>query len=284
MFVSVNGVRLFFDVVGEKLHIEGAGLRERPALICLHGGPGGDHQSLRPDFDRFASRCQVVYFDQRGGGRSEHGPESGWTLDQWADDVAAFCDALGVVKPIIIGVSGGAIVTANYLARHPGHARAGILVNACARLDRDEMIAGFGRLGGPAASDAARNMYLRGTAEDFPAFMQHCLPHYARRPAPPMTGLGRTSINFAVSRHFFTTGAEGFRFDLRGKIKAVTCPVLALAGKHDPVTRPEWGRELADAMTPGLCEFVLYDEASHAVANDVGEPFYAAVEAFIDRV
>ena len=131
MFASVNGVRLFFDVVGEKLHIDGAALKERPTLICLHGGPGGDHQSLRPDFDRFAQRAQVLYVDQRGGGRSGHGSPELWTLDQWADDVAGLCGALGVEKPIVIGVSGGAMVALSYLERYPGEARGAILVNAC---------------------------------------------------------------------------------------------------------------------------------------------------------
>ena len=82
MFVAINGVRLFFDVLNPKLEIAGDSLREKPVLVCLHGGPGGDHQSLRPFFDRFAALAQVVYLDQRGGGRSEAGDPAGWTLDR----------------------------------------------------------------------------------------------------------------------------------------------------------------------------------------------------------
>ena len=71
MFVSVNGVRLFFDVLNPKLEIDGAGLKELPTLVCLPGGPGGDHQTLRPFFDRFTNVAQVVYLDHRASGRSE---------------------------------------------------------------------------------------------------------------------------------------------------------------------------------------------------------------------
>ena len=60
MFVTVNGVRLFFDVLNPKLEVAGDNLHEKPVLVCLHGGPGGDHQSLRPFFDYFATFTQIV--------------------------------------------------------------------------------------------------------------------------------------------------------------------------------------------------------------------------------
>lgn len=286
MFTAVNGVRLFYDVLGEKLRIEADGaLTEKPTLIALHGGPGGDHQSLRPQLDRFAARCQIVYLDQRGGGRSDHGPTDKWTLDQWADDVAALCGALGVGAPILLGVSGGAMVAANCLVRHPGLARAAILVNACARLELEALVAEFERRGGAQAGSAARNMYSRGALEDLGPFMRHCLPLYGRR-APvglPPDG-ARATFNFAVSQYFFNDGGEAFRFDFRERLGAVTCPVLALVGAHDPITQPQWGAELAAALPPGVCQHVLFEDASHAIASDEPARFFHTVEAFIDRI
>ena len=43
MHVSVNGVRLFFDVEGTKFDPDGPVMREKPTLLMLHGGPGADH-------------------------------------------------------------------------------------------------------------------------------------------------------------------------------------------------------------------------------------------------
>jgi pimeloyl-ACP methyl ester carboxylesterase len=48
MHVSVNGVRLFFDVEGTKLVPDGPVMREKPTLLMLHGGPGSDHSIHRP--------------------------------------------------------------------------------------------------------------------------------------------------------------------------------------------------------------------------------------------
>src|SRR5689334_18501622 len=159
MFVEINGVRLFFDVLNPKLEIDGAGLSEKPVLICIPGGPGGDHQTMRPIFDRFTSIAQVIYLDPRGGGRSGHGDPSRWTLDQWGDDIAAFCDALGIEKPVVLGTSGGSLTVQAYLARHPAHARGAVLINACSRMFQDEIVATYERFGGAEAAKAACAMY-----------------------------------------------------------------------------------------------------------------------------
>src|SRR5262249_25565699 len=104
MFVQVNGARLFFDTVGSKFVVDGERMIEQPSLIVMHGGPGFDHSTLRPYFDRFADTHQVIYIDHRGNGRSG-GDKATWTLAQWGDDVKALCDALGIQKPVVYGNS-----------------------------------------------------------------------------------------------------------------------------------------------------------------------------------
>jgi proline iminopeptidase len=55
---SVRGVTIFERRIGEG----------RPAVV-LHGGPGADHEYLRPGFDALARARQLIYYDQRGGGQ-----------------------------------------------------------------------------------------------------------------------------------------------------------------------------------------------------------------------
>lgn len=284
MFVRVNDTRLYFDVLNPQLVLEADAILEKPALVCLHGGPGGDHLSLRPHLDRLSAVSQVIYLDQRGGGRSDPGDPADWTLNRWADDVAAVCDALGIDRPIVLGVSGGAMVTQAFLARHPGRARAAVLVNACARLDRETLIAGFEALGGPPAGAAARAMYTRASPEDVPAFFRHCLPHYARKGGAGISPHPGSTFNFAVSQHFFREGGEAFRYDHRRDLGSVTCPVLVIAGAHDPVTRLEWALEVADALPEALGETLILEDASHLVLSDAPERVFAGIEAFLARL
>jgi proline iminopeptidase len=56
---AVRGVTLFERRVGLG-----------PPVVVLHGGPGAHHDYLLPGFDRIATGRTLVYYDQRGGGRS----------------------------------------------------------------------------------------------------------------------------------------------------------------------------------------------------------------------
>jgi proline iminopeptidase len=47
-------------------------------IIVIHGGPGVDHSYLRPEFDRLADVATIVYYDQRGSGKSESACSYTW--------------------------------------------------------------------------------------------------------------------------------------------------------------------------------------------------------------
>lgn len=101
MHISINGTTLYFDVDGEGLAPDGDTMRKKPTVVMVHGGPGGDHSVSKPFFSQLTDIAQVVYYDHRGNGRSDMGDESTWNLDQWGEDLKSFCDALGIVKPIV---------------------------------------------------------------------------------------------------------------------------------------------------------------------------------------
>ena len=114
MRIEVNGCRLFVDVVGSGLVATGTSMTERPTIFLLHGGPGMDHTAMKPDFDPLSEVAQLIYYDHRGQGRSDTDKPENWNLDQWADDLRGLIDALGVEKPIVLGLSFGGFVAQNY--------------------------------------------------------------------------------------------------------------------------------------------------------------------------
>jgi len=165
--VLVNGVRLFFDVEGASLVPEGRTLREKPTLVLLHGGPGFDHSIYKPRFSALADIAQVVFLDHRGNGRSDPGPREAWTLAQWGDDVYTFCEALGIVCPVVLGVSFGGTVAMTYAIRYPAHPAKLVLVSTEASGDTylERRVALFERFGGPEVARwrAAGSLRRRGT-------------------------------------------------------------------------------------------------------------------------
>jgi pimeloyl-ACP methyl ester carboxylesterase len=156
MLVSVGDVRLFVDVDGAKLIPDGDSMRERPTIVMLHGN-GGDHSPFKAFYSACADFAQVVYYDHRGHGRSDDGEPDRWNLNQWADDLVALCDALGIDRPVVFGVSFGGNITLNYAMRYPDHSAKIIVACCAARINPDASIRMYERLGGPeVAAVAAR--------------------------------------------------------------------------------------------------------------------------------
>src|SRR5665213_1573984 len=168
MHIDLGTARIFFDVVGAKFAVDGERMVERPTLIVMHGGPGFDHSTMRPYFDRFADTHQVIYIDHRGNGRSG-GEPSTWNLAQWGDDVKGLCDALGIEKPVVFGQSFGGMVAIAYATRHPGHASKVVFSSTAARMHFDETLDIFESRGGKEAREIAgrfwNTMHEQGFAE-----------------------------------------------------------------------------------------------------------------------
>jgi proline iminopeptidase len=76
----------YFPVPGGQLYFREIG-NGRP-LVILHGGPDFNHNYLLPDLDRLSSAFRLIYYDQRGRGKSSPGvaPED-VTIDSEVDDL-----------------------------------------------------------------------------------------------------------------------------------------------------------------------------------------------------
>src|SRR5271170_895795 len=107
MRISLGDVTLWFDVSGPSVVPAGDTAIERPTLVAVHGGPGLDHINLKAELAPLAERVQVLYYDQRGHGRSDHCTSEFWNLQTWAYDLRRLCDVLGLVKPVVLGSSFG---------------------------------------------------------------------------------------------------------------------------------------------------------------------------------
>jgi pimeloyl-ACP methyl ester carboxylesterase len=284
MRVVVNGIRLFFDVEGAGLEPGAGSMREKPTLILLHGGPGMDHTGYKPRFSQLADICQVVYLDHRGNGRSDPAAPETWTLAQWGDDVYAFCEALGISRPIVYGASFGGAVAMSYAIRHPGHASKLILVSAEAAGGAyfSERIAMFERLGGPEVGALARRRYLQGQVD--PAMLQEWIrlafPVYTRTPRDA-EAVTRARLRPEVNLWFTRPDGEGRAYDLRPALARVRCPTLVMGGEEDPMTPIVCQEEIAAALPPHLVRFERFAGCGHGVVHDAPERAMAVIREFI---
>lgn len=281
MHITVNGARLFFDVDGAKLVPDGPAMRERPTLLLLHGGPGGDHSTFKPRFSHLADIAQLVYLDHRGNGRSDYGNPTDWNLAQWGDDVRAFCEALGIVRPIVLGYSFGGMVAQAYATRHPAHPGKLIFYSTTPKVDREEIYAVFARLGGPHAEAVARARWQTPSPETSRAYREVCSPLYNRGGILDPDALARSVRNDAVAFHFAGPDRETARMDFREGLGRVQCPTLVMAGADDPITPISRSELIAACLPPHLVRFERFADAGHGVHIDHPDRAFRVLREFI---
>jgi proline iminopeptidase len=273
------GVRLFVDVDGCGLVPDGPLMRERPTLILLHGGPGFDHSSFKPLFGQLTDVAQVVYVDHRGHGRSDRRPRSEWNLDTFADDVVRLCDALGIVKPVVLGQSYGGFVAQRYLARHPAQPGKVILSSTSHHFGLARKLAMFERLGGPAARRVAEAFWLDPGPATWADYERVCRPLYNRTPPADPDAKRRTlavdDILFHTARH------EMPSMNLLPGLARVQCPVLVMHGDADPVTPIEDAEEIVAALPPQWVRFQRFENVGHGPWRDRPGAALAAIRTFV---
>lgn len=278
MQLEIDGARIFFDTVGSKLALGDAAMVERPSLVVLHGGPGFDHSLMRPYFDRFADTHQIIYMDHRGNGRST-GERQTWTLPRWGEDVHALCQALGVEKPVVLGLSFGGMVAMAYAAAHPEGPSKLILSSTAGRMDLETTFAAMERIGGPRAREVARRFWTAPNPEVAQEYLAVCLPLY--NPSGPIDekARGRAIMRMEVMAHFIT--GEQLSMDLLGGLAGVRCPTLIMAGGLDPVTPPAYSQAILQALPKGVGRLVVFDDAGHGVHRDQPERAEQVIRDFL---
>jgi len=118
MRILRDGVALAYEQAGH-----GA-----PALLLVHGW-GLDRHVLRPVFDFARGARQVVAIDLRGFGESD-APEPPYTIEGFADDLAALVEQLALQRPIVVGHSMGGMVALDFAARYADRVSAAVILEA----------------------------------------------------------------------------------------------------------------------------------------------------------
>ena len=116
----------YAELDGLTLYYERAGSGD-PELLFVHGWCC-DHTAFGPQFDHFAQTHTVTALDLRGCGRSGR-PAAGYGVPDLADDLARFCTAVGIAKPVVVGHSLGGMIAVEFAAQHPSIARALVLLD-----------------------------------------------------------------------------------------------------------------------------------------------------------
>lgn len=120
---NVNGVDLFYklDGTGEPIVLI-------PGLGCTHAYFGQMVPELSPHY-------QVISLDLRGVGQSEK-PSQEYSMELWADDIAALLDHLDIPRAHILGSSLGGCVALAFADRHLARTKSLLLAATFSEIDK----------------------------------------------------------------------------------------------------------------------------------------------------
>ncbi len=227
--VSVRGVELFVRRVG-------AG----PPAVVLHGGPGAHHDYLLPGFDALADGRELVYYDQRGGGRSPVARDVpvGWT--EQVADLEALRAYWGFDRLTLAGYSWGGLLALLYSLAHPDRVERLALVSPAPtwRAARERFEADFARRNlDPAFQEARRELRESGLRERDPAAFQQRIFELSVAPYFFDPARAHELVPFRVTGRtqqevWYSLGD----YDLRPRLPELRgLPSLVIHGEDDPI-------------------------------------------------
>src|SRR5438105_2807628 len=92
-----------------------------PVLLVLHGGPGANHDYLLPQFLELADEYELVFYDQRGGGRSKTDDRSPVTWRTHVADLECVVAELETIPLSLVGYSWGGLLALLYAIEAAAH-------------------------------------------------------------------------------------------------------------------------------------------------------------------
>jgi esterase len=106
-----------------------------PSLVLLHGFTG-HARSWDAFAEAMTDRYRVLALDQRGHGETGWAAADRYGIDDMANDLESFVQALGLQDFALIGLSMGGLVTIEYAGRRPKALAACVIVDIGPEIDR----------------------------------------------------------------------------------------------------------------------------------------------------
>ena len=265
-------------------------------LLLLHGGPGAHHDYLLPQMlslaePNGAASRELLFYDQRGGGRSRSDTsdrEAAITWETHVRDLELVIDELHVESLTIVGYSWGGLLALLFAreaaARRVRFAPARLVLidpAPVARRFRDQFEREFARRqAGPEVQGLRDELAASGLRERDPAAYRHrsfelsvagyfADPRAARDLTPfRVTGRVQQSVWDSLGDYDLVADPE---------LRAITTPTLIVHGRQDPIPL-ESSEQCASALRATL---VVLDQCGHVPYVEQPHALFAAIEEFL---
>jgi proline iminopeptidase len=266
------------------LHAHIVGADDAPqTIVVIHGGPGLAHDYLLPIERLAGSKRRIVFYDQRGAGRTPRPTTGDYSLGSQVADLDAVRRTVGARQVHLIGHSWGTVVALAYAAYHPEAVASVTLVG----------------MGAPTASTDRRSFGAGFSARKAALVKAHIVP----RDRPPPHGddcmpafAAILPVHFADARHpgarhldgsyhcdvgRATLAAAG-EWDFRGDLENLQTPLLLVIGDAD-ANFPGY-EETARLVAPEWLVRAELQACGHFPWIECPAPFFGVLERFLGQL
>ncbi len=224
----------------------------------------------------YSKHFTCISIDPRGAGETDK-PAGAYSTEQFADDVAALMQAIGIERGHVMGLSLGAATAMWLAAKHPQRVKSLSLHSGWAKSDAFLKVVVQGWQSIAKALGSVTEMVIQGlfpwcfTPELYatkPDYVESLAAFVRGRPKQPLDAFLRQSE--AVINH-----------DAESQLARINAPTQITFGRHDVVTSTRF----ADQMKRGIrgSELVIFEGSSHApIYEEVGE-FNSRTLEFLNR-
>jgi pimeloyl-ACP methyl ester carboxylesterase len=232
----------------------------KATLIFIHGA-GGSGIFWQAQVESLAARANTLSIELPG-----HGGSDGEGLDKiedYAQAVVGFIQAIDVPRPIPCGLSMGGAITQQLMLECPHLLKAGILIGTGSRLKVAPVIfemvekdfASYVDMMGSLATSAKTDPTIR---ESFKVQIARCKPEITRG-------------DFCACD----------RFDVTQRLSAIDFPVLVVTAEDDKLTPPKYGIALAQGIKNATRSHII--DAGHIVPMEKPGDVNKAILQFLDQ-
>ncbi len=259
MSILVNGIRIAYSDVG-------AG----SPIVFVHGFPL-NRTMWRPQVEALSSGHRVVTIDLRGHGESD-APLWRYRVEEFADDVAAVLDHLGLAQVVLAGLSMGGYVAFAFARRHRGRLRGLVLADTRAPADTDE-----GRAGRFRMAQAAQTNGASAVAD---AMLPKLLAPISLQSRPELVSHVRAMIEtMRVSGIAGDLMAMADRPESVSLLPTLHCPTLVVVGEDDQATPVADARFMAERLP--RARLAVIPQAGHLPNLEQPELFNRTLREFL---
>jgi 3-oxoadipate enol-lactonase len=238
----------FLKANGLVIHTRDQGRRDGAPLVFINS-LGTDFRIWNEVAEILAPDFRIITYDKRGHGLSESGPDQNHMAD-YARDLAALLDQVGVGRATIVGLSIGGLIAQEFYRHHPDRVAALVLCDTAAKIGTDEVwdqrIAQVERGDIESLADSVLERWF--TAD------------FRSRRSAELAGM--RAMLTRTPRQGYLAACEALkRADLRPYAGRIEAPTLCLVGDQDGSTPVALVRETA-SLIPGS-RFEIIEGAGH---------------------